>query len=39
MNTLDRPTIASVEVVKRLAATALSNDPKAVNGIIKITTR
>lgn len=39
MNALDRRSIVSVEVVKGRAAAALSSDPKAVNGIIKITTR
>lgn len=36
-NNLDPNTIASVEVIKGKAAAALSTDPRAANGIIKIT--
>jgi BlaR1 peptidase M56 len=39
MARLDPTTILSVEVVKGATATALSSDPAAVNGVIRITTK
>ena len=39
MNTIDRATILSVEVVKGAAATTAFSDPRAANGVIKITTK
>ena len=39
MNAIDRATIVSVEVVKGAAAKAAFSDPRAANGVIKITTK
>ncbi len=39
MNTIDPKTIEHIEVVKGAAATAAFSDPRAANGVIKITTK